>query len=91
MRELVAGARRRLAQGGFRPRAGHRRVGRPHRRRAPVRARRAALRRRAGHDRDAAIVRADVAAMAPEYMTEALEETAAGTIDFSRAWIACSI
>ena len=29
------GARGRLAQGGLRPRAGHRRLGRPHRRRAP--------------------------------------------------------
>ena len=53
------GARRRLAQRGFRPRARGRRIARPRRRGPPGGDRRPQVRRRAGDDRHAAVVPPD--------------------------------
>ena len=79
-----AGARRRFAQGRFRPRTDHRRIDAA----GPARhiSRRSARCDRAPASspsprRGRAV--AVVAAMAPEYMTEPLDETPSGTVDFA--------
>ena len=73
-------ALQRLAQRRLRPGHGHRRLARQDRRRAPGGARRAAVGRRAGDDRHAGLVPADLASLAAEYMTEPLAEDAYGQV-----------
>ena len=76
MRELITPRDARQPQGRLRPRADRRRIARQDRRRASRGGRRAAIGRRARHRRDAGVLPGRWSRRwAPEYMTEALDET----------------